>query len=65
MAQTRFIPGTPLFDLGFGLPIANWTIRGGVQNVADRSNWLYGAGTGSGVMPGQGRTYFVSLAAKF
>ena len=62
MGQTRFIPGVPLFDIGLSLPYQNWTLRAGIQNLADRNNWSYGAGTGSGVMPGQGRTFFVKVA---
>lgn len=63
MGQTRFIPGVPLFDVGLSLPFKNWTVRSGIQNLADRNNWSYGAGTGSGVMPGQGRTFFVTASA--
>ena len=63
MAQTRFIPGVPLFDAALAVPLHAFTFRIGVDNLADRRNWAYGAGTGSGVMPGQGRTYFFKVDA--
>jgi iron complex outermembrane recepter protein len=63
--QTRMVPGTPLFDLATSLPYANWVLRAGIANLFDRVNFQYGAGTGSGVMPGQGRTVFIKLGASF
>jgi iron complex outermembrane receptor protein len=63
MGQTRFIPGEPLFDAAIAVPLAAWRLRVGVENLADRRNWTYGAGTGSGVMPGQGRTFFFKADA--
>jgi hypothetical protein len=32
--------------------------------VFDRLNYLYAGGTGSGAIPGEGRTYFASIAIK-
>ena len=65
MGQTRFIPGVPLFDIGLGIPFEKWNFRVGIENLADRNNWAYGTGTGSGAMPGKGRTFFVKAGVNF
>jgi iron complex outermembrane receptor protein len=63
--QTRQVPGVPLLDAGLSLMHDRWTLSGGVQNLADRRNFLYGDGTGGGALPGAGRTGWVRLGARF
>jgi iron complex outermembrane receptor protein len=63
-ANTRLVPGVPLFDLGLGLPLGAVTVTMGVENLFDRENFLYGDGTGGGALPGPGRTVFLKLSAK-
>lgn len=36
----------------------------GVENVADKVNWQYGAGAGGGAVPGPRRTVFGRISAK-
>lgn len=62
--QTRILPGATQIDLVLAIPRDRWTLRAGVENVFDRLNYLYAAGTGSGAIPGEGRTYFASIAIK-
>ena len=59
--ETRQLPHSTAFDLSLAIPTDRWTLRGGVQNLLDRRNFAYSAGTGSGAIPDQGRTFFVSL----
>ena len=63
-AQTRLIPGEPLFDVGLNAPFSSFTASVGVQNILDRGNFLYGDGTGGGALPGPGRTAYVRLSAR-
>lgn len=63
-AETRILPGATLTDLSAALLHGAWTLRGGVENLFDKDNWDYAAGTGSGAIPGRGRTFFVSLGVK-
>jgi iron complex outermembrane receptor protein len=63
-AQTRIVPGTTLTDLSATLLHDRWSIAGGVENLFDKDNWDYSAGTGSGAIPGRGRTFFVRLGIK-
>ena len=62
-AETRLIPGEPLFDVGLNIPCQAFAFSLGVQNILDRGNFLYGDGTGGGALPGPGRTAFVRLSA--
>lgn len=62
--QTRILPGAAMVDLSAALLHGRWTLRGGVSNIGDKRNYDYAAGTGSGAIPGPGRTFFVSLAVK-
>ncbi|MDE8651698.1 TonB-dependent receptor [Novosphingobium album (ex Liu et al. 2023)] len=62
--ETRTLPGATMIDLSAALLHGPWTVRAGVSNIGDKRNYDYAAGTGSGAIPGQGRTFFVSLAAK-
>lgn len=62
--QTRTLPSSSSIDLSLALPRDRWTLRAGVQNLFDHANYAYSAGTGSGAIPDQGRTFFVSLGVK-
>ena len=62
--QTRTLPRSSAIDLSLALPRDRWTLRAGVRNLFDHANFAYSAGTGSGAIPDQGRTFFVSLSAK-
>ena len=62
--ETRLVPGVPLFDVALNLPLARYSVSVGVQNLADRRNFLYGDGTGGGALPGPGRTAYLRLAAR-
>jgi iron complex outermembrane receptor protein len=63
-AQTRLLPGATLVDASAAFLHGRWTFRGGVENLFNKVNYLYAAGTGSGAVPGPGRTFFVSAAVK-
>ncbi|WP_158917406.1 TonB-dependent siderophore receptor [Caulobacter sp. S45] len=63
-AETRLVPGAPLFDVAVSIPHDRWTASVGVKNILDRRNFLYGDGTGGGALPGDGRTAYVRLSAK-
>lgn len=60
--MTRILPGAVQVDLSAAITYDKFTLRGGVNNVGDKQVWDYAAGTGSGAMPGPGRTFFVSLS---
>ena len=60
-AQTSILPSSTQADLSAALLHGNWTARAGVKNVFDTRDYAYSAGTGSGGIPDQGRTFFVSL----
>ncbi len=62
--QTRIVPGATQIDLTLAIPHDRWTVRAGVDNVFDRVTYDYAAGTGGGVIPGPGRTYFVSVVVR-
>jgi len=62
--QTRQLPGATLYDLTVAVPNKRWTLRAGVQNLFDRAHYTHSAGTGTGAVPGDGRTYFLGLAVK-
>jgi len=60
--NTRILPGSALVSTGLG-----WFRRGvqvafGVDNLLDQRNYLGGAGTGGGAIPGPGRTVFGRIA---
>ncbi len=63
-AQTRILPGATQIDASGAFIHGRWTFRAGVQNMFDKVNYMYAAGTGSGAVPGPGRTFFVSGAVK-
>jgi iron complex outermembrane receptor protein len=63
--MTHFLPGATQGDVSAAIEHRGWTLRGGVQNLTDAKVWDYAAGTGSGALPGQGRTFFLSLSAAF
>jgi iron complex outermembrane receptor protein len=63
-AQTRKLPGATQIDASGALIQGRWTLRAGVENMFDKLNWSYAAGTGSGAVPGPGRTFFISAAVK-
>ncbi|HEY3777683.1 MAG TPA: TonB-dependent receptor [Rhizomicrobium sp.] len=60
-ANTRFLPGAPLFNAVLGIPYRQWILQAGLSNIFDQRNWVDATGTGGGAMPGPGRTYFVKL----
>ena len=62
--ETRILPHLTAIDLSVAWPHDRWTLRGGVMNLTDRTNWAYSAGTGSGAIPDQGRTFFVSATVR-
>lgn len=62
--ETRIVPGTTLLELAFAIPHDRWTFRAGVENLLDRFNYVFAAGTGGGALPGQGRTFFASVSVK-
>ena len=62
--ETRTLPHLTAIDLSVAWPHDRWTLRGGVMNLTDRTNWAYSAGTGSGAIPDQGRTFFVSATVR-
>jgi outer membrane receptor protein involved in Fe transport len=62
--QTRLLPHSTAVDLSAAWVRDHWTLRAGVQNLFDRTNYAYSAGTGSGAIPDQGRTVFVSFVLK-
>jgi len=62
--QTRLLPHATAVDLSAAWVRDRWTLRGGIQNLFDRTNYAYSAGTGSGAIPDQGRTVFVSFVLK-
>jgi len=63
-AQTRLLPGATMADLSAAWLHGPWTLRAGVNNLNDARNFDYAAGAGSGAIPGQPRTFFLSLAFK-
>jgi iron complex outermembrane receptor protein len=65
VGNTRDVPGTPLFDAALEETIRNVTWRLGVNNIFDRSNYVYAAGTGGGAFPGPGRTAYLRVTAKW
>jgi len=65
VGNTRDVPGTPLFDAGLEETIRNVTWRLGVNNIFNRSNYVYAAGTGGGAFPGPGRTAYLRVTAKW
>jgi iron complex outermembrane receptor protein len=60
-ANTRLLPGVPLFDATAAIPFGHWLLQAGVSNIAGRRNYVDAAGTGGGAVPGLPRTYFVKL----
>ncbi|SFR87529.1 TonB-dependent receptor [Sphingomonas jatrophae] len=63
-AQTRKLPGATQVDAAAALIVDRFTVRAGVQNIFDKTNYRYAAGVGSGAVPGPGRTFFVSAAVR-
>jgi iron complex outermembrane recepter protein len=63
--NTRILPGSLLVDAGVAWSVRRLELSAGVNNVADRRSWLYGAGTGGGAVPGPGRTAYGRIAVKF
>lgn len=62
--ETRVLPGATMADLSAAWLHGPWTIRAGVNNLNDARNFDYAAGAGSGAIPGQPRTFFLSLSTK-
>jgi iron complex outermembrane recepter protein len=62
--ETRIVPGAPLINLGLGIPKENYEFSFGINNLLDRRNFLYAAGTGGGAFPGTGLTVFARLKIK-
>jgi Fe(3+) dicitrate transport protein len=67
-AQTGLLKGYELFDFSSEYKfLKNFNIRGGINNLLDKSYATRRAGgyPGPGILPGEGRTFYVSLGAKF
>lgn len=62
--NTRILPGSTLIDAGISWVLPRVELAVGVDDLADRANWLYGAGTGGGAVPGPGRTVFGRVTAR-
>jgi iron complex outermembrane receptor protein len=62
--NTRILPGSTLIDAGISWVLRRVELSVGVNNLADRTHWLYGAGTGGGAVPGPRRTVFGRVAAR-
>ena len=62
--NTRALPGSTLVDTGISWMLERYEISFGVNNVADKVNWQYGAGAGGGAVPGPRRTVFGRISAK-
>lgn len=60
--QTRIVPGAPLFQAGFEWRKGRYRFTVTVDNILNRTNFLYGAGTGGGAFPGPGRTVNARLS---
>jgi len=54
--QTRIVPGAPLFQAGLEWRKERYRFTITVDNILNRTNFVYGAGTGGGAYPGPGRT---------
>ena len=63
--DTRDVPGAPLFDSALEETIHNVTWRLGINNIFDRTNYVYAAGTGGGAFPGPGRTAYLRATARW
>jgi iron complex outermembrane receptor protein len=61
-ANTRFLPGNPLFNLVLAVPYRQWQLQAGLSNVFDQHTYIDATGTGGGAAPGAGRTYFLKLS---
>jgi iron complex outermembrane receptor protein len=64
-ANTRLVPGAPLFDAGVERIKDRYVFKVGVNNIFDRQNFLYADGTGGGALPGPGRTAYLRVSAKW
>jgi iron complex outermembrane receptor protein len=60
--STRIVPGYTLVDLMVSFANRRWSLRGGVNNVFDRQNFAYAAGTGGGAFPGPGTTFLLQAS---
>ncbi|MEJ7610492.1 MAG: TonB-dependent receptor [Ferruginibacter sp.] len=66
--QNGLIPGYSIMDIAAGFKVnKNLQFKGGVNNVLDKIYFTRRAGgyPGPGVLPADGRTFFLSVAAKF
>jgi iron complex outermembrane receptor protein len=61
-ANTRFIPGDPVFNLALAIPCGQWQLQAGLSNLLDQRYFIDATGTGGGAAPGPGRTYFLKLS---
>ena len=67
-ATVGLIPSYTVMDASFTLLVnGNYNVKGGVNNLSDARYATRRAGgyPGPGLMPGNGRTFFVSVGAKF
>ncbi|MBV9990523.1 MAG: TonB-dependent receptor [Alphaproteobacteria bacterium] len=61
-ANTRVLPGDPVFNLALSVPYREWRFQAGLSNLFDRRYFVDATGTGGGASPGAGRTFFVKLS---
>ncbi|HWA88452.1 MAG TPA: TonB-dependent receptor [Rhizomicrobium sp.] len=61
-ANTRILPGDPIFNLVLAVPYKQWRLQAGLSNLFDRRYYIDATGTGGGAAPGAGRTFFVKLS---
>jgi Fe(3+) dicitrate transport protein len=67
-AQTGLLKGYELFDFSSEYKfLKNFNIRGGINNLLNKSYATRRSGgyPGPGILPGEGRTFYISVGAKF
>lgn len=67
-ATNGLIPAYEIWDLNVSVPVNKQiTLRGGVNNLLDESYFTRRAGgyPGPGIMPGNGRTFYFTVAGQF
>ena len=62
VGQTRIIPGAPVVSLALQMHGDRVSLAVGVNNVLDQRYFMYGAGTGGGAYPGEGRSVYARLS---
>ena len=65
--QTGFIPSYHIFDFSAGFKInTSFTIKSGINNLLNEKYFTRRSSgyPGPGILPGDGRTFFISLGAK-